>query len=244
MKYSLLVVVLTMFPLTVTAQGQLDGMDLPVTPARLGDNPFHKPPVIQPDDDGDDPRDTPPPVFYGEELVAETDSIFYVLDRSGSMDWDWSAFLDGDLINIGNRWTRAKAELKRSLSGLAECFKFNIIVYDCGSISFAPYLVEATPPNKQDAIAWIDGIQIGGATGTGPAVSDALTVRENMLIVLLTDGEPNCGADNMSGHRAMIRSNNVQRATINVFGIAAVGAYRAFCQGVAADSGGAYFDIP
>ena len=53
-----------------------------------------------------------------------------------------------------------------------------------------------------------------------------------------------CGANGASGHRSMIRNANSQGATINVFGIAASGSYRAFCQGVAADSGGAYFDVP
>ena len=31
---------------------------------------------------------------------------------------------------------------------------------------------------------------------------------------------------------------------LNVFGIAASGEYRAFCQGVATDSGGGYYDVP
>ena len=48
----------------------------------------------------------------------------------------------------------------------------------------------------------------------------------------------------MSGHRSVIRGANSQGATINVFGIAASGSYRAFCQGVASDAGGAYFDVP
>jgi len=48
----------------------------------------------------------------------------------------------------------------------------------------------------------------------------------------------------MDGHRAMIRRNNTQGATINVFGISASGSYRAFCQAVASDSGGSYFDVP
>ena len=42
----------------------------------------------------------------------------------------------------------------------------------------------------------------------------------------------------------MIRSANRQGAVINVFGIAATGAQRRFCQQVAADSGGSYIDVP
>jgi hypothetical protein len=42
----------------------------------------------------------------------------------------------------------------------------------------------------------------------------------------------------------MIRDANTQGASVNVFGIAASGSYRAFCQGVASDNGGQYFDVP
>ena len=65
-----------------------------------------------------------------------------------------------------------------------------------------------------------------------------------MSVVLLTDGSPNCGASGMTGHRSMIANANTQGATVNVFGIAATGRYRGFCQGVASDSGGSYFDVP
>jgi uncharacterized protein YbbK (DUF523 family) len=88
------------------------------------------------------------------------------------------------------------------------------------------------------------GLRAGGASGTGPATSLALMARENRAVVLLTDGSPNCGATDIEGHRRMIRSNNTQGATINVFGIAASGTYRQFCQAVASDSGGSYFDVP
>ena len=69
-------------------------------------------------------------------------------------------------------------------------------------------------------------------------------------MVLLTDGEPNCGlydeydSFNIEAHRNVIRMENRQHAVINVFGIAASGQYRRFCQNVAADSGGSYFDVP
>jgi Mg-chelatase subunit ChlD len=72
----------------------------------------------------------------------------------------------------------------------------------------------------------------------------ALADKENRSVVLLTDGAPNCGASDIDGHRRMIRAHNTQGATINVFGIAASGTYRSFCQNVATDSGGSYFDVP
>lgn len=226
------------------ANGQ-DGFDLPMPPARFGDSPS-KPETPQPvPDDGEDPRDTPPPVFYGEEIDTETDSVFYVLDVSGSMAYDVEIYQGTDgLTVISSRLTRAKAEVIRSIKGLSENFKFNVLAYDCAVGQWSPLMLDATPPNKERAVAWVSGLFPRGATGTGPAVAVALGDRDNRSVVLLTDGSPNCGAGSPSGHRSMIRNANLQGATINVFGISARGSYRAFCQGVATDSGGAYVDVP
>jgi Mg-chelatase subunit ChlD len=223
------------------------GLDLPMEPPRFGSETAKE--IIEPDpnddDDGEDPRDTPPPVFYGEEIDTETDTIFYVIDRSCSMSWDLQAFVDPDgNLSLNNRMERAKAELIRSIVGLSDNFRFNVIAYSCGTASFAESLVEATEPTKKAAVAWVISLLPGGATGTGPATSIALSVKENRAVVLLTDGAPNCGASSVEGHREMIRRNNTNGSVINVFGISASGSYRSFCQGVAADSGGNYIDIP
>jgi hypothetical protein len=253
---------------TITPSGGGQGnsdLDLPVEPVRapfqtgITDDPPTPPTPITPDDDdGDDPRDTPPPVFYGEEMDTESDSIFYVIDTSCSMGWDVSSYsgLDGSMQS-GPRLDRAKVELIRSISGLSDNFEFNIINYDCSTGQWRGSMAQATDANKQQARAWVMSLREGGATGTGPAVVQALGAeRDNKMIVLLTDGAPNCGVPSQyggwddfddagpSGHRRVIRDANAQGATINVFGIAASGSYRAFCQGVASDSGGAYFDVP
>ncbi len=220
-----------------------NGFDLPVTIPIWGGNKNSPPTGME--EDGDNPDDTPPPVIYGEELESETDTIFYVLDMSCSMGWGSLPYtnLDGATMS-GPRWDRAIVELARSISGLSENFEFNIILYDCSTSQWQPEMQEANETNKQAALGWVHTYAPGGATGTGPSVSQALADKENDLVVLLTDGAPNCGAYGTNGHRTMISSNNTQAATINVFGIAASGQYRAFCQQVAADSGGSYFDVP
>lgn len=228
-------------PTTGTGAPQSE-LDLPLGPPAA---PVVPPAQVPEEDDDDDPRDTPPPTIYGEEINTETDTIYYVLDISCSMDWDSQSYttLDGQ-TRRGVRMDRAKAELARSIQGLSDNFKFNVIAFDCGTRQWQRSMVEADDGNKQAAIAWCMGLQPTGATGTGPATAMALGERENKTVVLLTDGAPNCGANGESGHRRMISSANSQGATINVFGIAATGSYRAFCQGVAADSGGSYFDVP
>jgi hypothetical protein len=228
------------------AQSSDSGLDLPIRPPPLvssgtsGITPPH-----EDNDDGDSPNDTPPPTIYGEELESENDTIFYVIDISCSMAWGEGPYLTADgQRRIGTRIDRAKAELARSILNLSENFHFNIIAYDCGIQQWQQDMQPADPEHKANALSWIMRMQPRGATGTGPATAQALNDKENMMVVLLTDGIPNCGANGMHGHRQMIQIANTQGATINVFGICASGTYRAFCQGVASDSGGSYFDVP
>lgn len=211
-------------------RGQPD-LDLPILPAAY--DPRLQPPAPAPTDDGTgDPRDEPLPVFYGEEITTEGGSLIYVLDFSGSMSY-------------GTRLATVKDQFRRSVSQLPPTFRLNVVLYDCSLLQWAPSAREATLENKADAIAWVEGLEpVGGGTATGPAVALALAEKENLSVVLLTDGDPNCGVDYNGGHRRMIRDANTQGASITVFGIDAWGDYRGFCQDVAADSGGSYFDVP
>lgn len=189
------------------------------------------PPAPPKPEEGDDPRDEPGPVFYGEEIDSENATIIYVIDLSGSM-------------RRSGRIDRAKRELEKSISGLSPNVRFNVIAYACGMKSWRPGMVPASNPNKQSAIGWFKELQPSGGTGTGPATSLALNEKECLAVVLLTDGAPNCGAGDTEGHRSMIRNANSQFAGINVFGVDASGHYRDFCLQVAADSGGSYYDVP
>lgn len=193
-------------------------LDLPVV-LQHDDPNAPAPGSVPPEAEGDDPRDEPPPVFFGEEIESENDSICYVIDLSGSM-------------RRYGRLERAREELHRSILGLTPNVRFNVIAY-------------STPENKAQAVAWVDTLKASGGTATGPATALALSDPECLAVALLTDGAPNCGAyPELEGHRAMIRNANVQRAPINVFGVDARGEWRTFCQNVASDSGGAYYDVP
>jgi hypothetical protein len=244
--------------MTGTGPGTGTGTGTPSTPLPTDlDLPMEKPvyvvptptppetPPVEDDGDEDDPRDEPPPVIYGEEIDSENDTLYYVIDISGSMSIDTQSYtgLDGNMMQ-GNRMERAKAELSRSISGLSSNFSFNIIAFDCGTRQWAQAMQEASDANKASALAWTRSLQPTGATGTGPACALALAEKENMSVVLLTDGGPNCGAYGFEGHRVMISTANSQGATVTVFGIAAYGDLRTFCQNVASDGHGSYFDVP
>jgi hypothetical protein len=181
-------------------------------------------------DPASDPRDEPAPVFYGEEIDAPADALCYVIDFSGSM---WAE----------DRIEKAKAEFARSVNGLPPSLRFGVVLYSC-TIRARP-MEKATPEAKASAIEFVNAWHPNSGTATGPAVVRALKLDEECrTVVVLTDGEPNCGGDGLAGHRAMIRSANAQGATINVFGIAAYGPWRGFCLDVARDSGGSYCDVP
>ncbi|HBP19597.1 MAG TPA: hypothetical protein DEA08_17630, partial [Planctomycetes bacterium] len=117
----------------------LFALDLPVPPPRSPFAPSE--PLVAPseDDEGHDPRDAPPALFYGEEIEPEQDTIFFVLDRSGSMQsyTTEAAYVDPNGQPArGNRWERAKAEAIRSVRGLADNLRFGILTYDCGVIGW------------------------------------------------------------------------------------------------------------
>lgn len=208
-----------------------------------------------------------PPSIYGKDIKSESGSIVYVIDISGSMSWDEGQYVAADgKVKAGNRLDRAKAELTRSITSLPKGFKFNVMSYDCSYyVCFNNYgnseilLLPVNDANKSKAIEWVGGLQPGGATGTGPAMTAALNYApSNSLYVILTDGAPNCGAGSgfsedsscLAAHLSQVfwanqvgSNGRKARATINVFGISATGAFKQFCQNVASQNGGSYTDV-
>lgn len=231
---------------TITVEKDID---LPVEqPAVSTEKP--KPPA-PPDPPPPSTTDQPPSI-YGKDLQSENGTIFYVIDISGSMAWDHQPFAkpDGSTGN-GCRLDRAKVELTKSVLSLPKTFKFNMLAFDCSVYFWQQSLVAADDANKNSAIGWINGLRPQGATGTGPAVVQALATGGSKLVVLLTDGGPNCGAGDGHGghtcrqaHRTMIAAANSGHAVINVFGISASGDMKTFCMEVASDAGGSYIDVP
>jgi hypothetical protein len=234
------------------------GLDLPVHPSWIEQpatvtkvqsdltsvlpTPPLPPPAPEPVQE--DPKDEPLPVFYGEELESASHSVVFVIDISGSMNqtiWDNElGWRTPQKIHI------AKRELSKAISQLPSYWTFTVLAYDDLTRIWRPTLVDANLENKTLSIAWVNALQAYGQTGTGPAVVQALEVdRENLYVVLLTDGAPNYPEPHLPDwHRRIINDGNYQRAKIDVFGIdtALQPGMRAFCVGVATDSGGTYCD--
>jgi hypothetical protein len=235
-------------------------LDLPIEPPPVKTPPnTPAPPPDDPDKNKGNPGDPPhngddkPPTIYGQELKSENDTIFYVLDVSGSMGWDEATYTAPDgSTRSGCRLDRAKAELAKSVMSLPENFKFDMLSYDCGYYPWSDDMVPADAAHKASALAWVDAQNPGGATATGPATAMGLQVKNNKLLVLLTDGAPNCGigndddwmtADTPEAHRRLIKQSNTNGCVINVYGIGATGDFKKFCMDVASDNGGSYTDV-
>jgi len=215
---------------------------------------------VEPDAPATDTRRSPPkdppegasgnlPTFFGKKLVSENDTIIYVVDISGSMWGDPKLYtgFDGD-TREGYKIDRAKAELARSIFSLPPNFRFNVVAYDCITYMWEVQMQPADEEHKASAVAWCMVLTPAGATGTGPACVQALVEKDNKLVVLLTDGDPNCALGNKSedreAHREVIKFANTQRAIVNVFGIGAYAEFKKFCMDVASDNNGQYIDIP
>jgi hypothetical protein len=124
-------------------------------------------------------------VFH--ELIKDSKSAVFVIDKSGSM--------------YGMPLQRVSAELNYAIQHLREEQTFFVIFFDHtawpmftnqggSGLSSAQkiQLVVGTEKNKQDAIQWINGMRGGGGTEPGGAMLLALNARP-AKIVLLSDGE-------------------------------------------------------
>jgi len=244
----------TTAPGATAAPAQIErDIDLPIgAPTVAGTKPTTPPPPTPPPPPPPTQPVGNPPTIYGKPLQSENSTVFFVIDISGSMGWDMGQYTAPDgSTQVGDRLDRAKANLARCVQSLPSNFKFDMLSYDCGTYPWQAALVPANAANVQSALSWISNLQPQGATGTGPACATALAAdRSNMLMVLLTDGGPNCGAGDgnndpatYNAHRQMIDQANTQKAVINVFGICATGDMKTFCMGVASDNGGTYTDV-
>jgi len=179
-------------------------------------------------------KDPEGPEFYGEELGSDSDTLVFVVDCSCSM--------------YGSRIAKAKAEVAKAINSLSKNFKFSVVTYTCYIKVWQNKLMDATDANKSSAIGWVSGQQAASATDTGTGVKVALKLdAKNKLVVLLTDGAPNClgsGYGNENDHLSVILGANSQAAKIDVFAIQPWGSsMKQFCQNIAQKTGGKFKEV-
>jgi Mg-chelatase subunit ChlD len=137
-------------------------------------------------------------------LPLDGESIIFVIDRSGSMDWSMSGNRRAREFGEETREERAKTELIAALGTLSPRMTFNVIAFDGSPERFAPKMKPATPKNLEDAQEWVRDLDLGGATGIYDALDLAFFIagrdeedrywpNEVDTVFLLTDGEPMFG---------------------------------------------------
>ncbi|MCX7702697.1 MAG: hypothetical protein N2234_01140 [Planctomycetota bacterium] len=166
------------------------------------------------DDEGDDDEE-PPVEFFDKEIKAN--KVFYVMDKTGSMNGPVGHPITdekGNVINNPTKMQHIKAEFCKSVMALGENAKFSGLFYSAypnwahsstyvadDITVFRMTLVKATPENKAAAIAWANGVSAMGATPILQALMKAFEVPEVEVILLHTDGVANvvddyCYCDN------------------------------------------------
>jgi hypothetical protein len=137
--------------------------------------------------------------FFGTKGAGK--SFIYIVDMSGSM--------------YGERFTRAKAELVKSIKKLnAEqkffIFFFNDRTYPLFDPKPAKGMIPANKSNVERASRWIGLRRAESTTNPNYALQQALEMKPE-VIFLLTDGE----LDEPEAVRSMIRRNNKSNVVIH-----------------------------
>ena len=123
------------------------------------------------EEDDDDDDEEPPIEFFDEEI--EGDKVTYVMDYTGSMAGRVGHSItdaNGKVIGNPTKMQHIKAEFAKSVMALSENVKFSAVMFatpawQCSRVDVKVWksqLVDATPQNKQSAIAWANGFQPAG----------------------------------------------------------------------------------
>jgi hypothetical protein len=137
--------------------------------------------------------------FFGTKGAGK--SFVYVVDMSGSM--------------YGDRFTRAKAELVKSINKLNAEQKFYVFFFNDRTFPLfeprpAKGMVPANKSNKERASRWIGLRRAESTTNPNYALQQALEMKPE-VIFLLTDGE----LDEPEAVRQMIRRYNKSNVVIH-----------------------------
>lgn len=138
--------------------------------------------------------------------------MVFVLDTSGSM--------------LGPRLEAAKRELESAIMALPAETAFTVVFFNSGAGSWRRMLVEATDPNKRDAVTFVARLPAEGATATSDALQAAFTFDAE-AIFLLSDGEPSAGriADPAGIIQFVTELNRGRAVTVNTIGIMTGGGF-------------------
>lgn len=157
--------------------------------------------------------------FYGSEY--ELDGIFYVIDRSGSMQ------------NSGELDV-AKQEVVRSIQELSDEVEIGIVFFDRGIMKFpqSGRPAKANASIKAAATSFVQSVPGGGGSCCQEGLMEALqfanlSTAERKVVLYVGDGGGTCNGANeqtyLNQTLSLVVSQNFQRAQINSIGVLEVG---------------------
>ncbi len=153
----------------------------------------------------------PGAIDEGEVLAKD---IVMVMDVSGSMR--------------GSKLERAKEAMRFFVHSLGPRDRFDILVFSTGVRSFRSGLVDASPEQRAEALAFIDSLDAAGGTAIDAALDAALArgVAERagdearpVRVLFVTDGQPTVGERDPAEITRRVVSANRARARVFSFGI-------------------------
>ncbi len=135
------------------------------------------------------------PPMKSEQIVAK--DIVLVADTSGSMQ--------GEKIN------QLKLALKYVVNALNPADRFSIVQFNTDAEALKSQLMQATPENKKQAVAFIDDLDARGGTNIGDALSMGTTMLNQVtdrpgFLVMMTDGEPTVGDTDVASLLKKVKS--------------------------------------
>jgi hypothetical protein len=169
--------------------------------------------------------------FQGVEI--DSDRVAFVIDHSTSMT---SAMKSG-----GTRAEAVHAELRRTLEGIPDGFRANLVLFGKGVHACFPKAKPLGPKIRETIFAFADKSELEPATNLAGGILEALADDGIDTVFVLTDGTPSCG-DFVSGFRVRVgisRANRTRKIAIHTIGFGVTDQpSRDFLKDLAAENGG------
>lgn len=134
--------------------------------------------------------DTVVGTFYG--LRLESDSVIFVIDKSGSMQALGNPGT-GDQARTRNRLVEAVDEVFTAAAGLADEDQINVIMFSSGVRAWKKSLSALSERNRENLSGFLKKQRPDGGTNVFDALEEAILTDGVDKILLLSDGEPTEG---------------------------------------------------
>ena len=178
-----------------------------------------------------------------EELAGDASGVFFVVDRSGSMQ------------NSGELQF-AKTAISAYVSALGPDQEFGVVFFDRGILQFPSggRPARATPDNIASGVSFVEQIRGGGGSCIGAGLDVALEMSnassgDNNVIIYVGDGGGTCLGANERVHLDQtverVAGNNRKAAVIHCIGVLQIGNIQEqFLRRLSEENGGRFLRHP